>query len=73
MLQQQNQTMAYQSGLCPGKADACLFIRKCSTSVIILSVHVDDRQILSNHHKELNEFKGSLNTAFKCADGGPAS
>ena len=44
-------------GFVQAKADACLFIRKRSTSIIILSVHVDDQLISSNNRAELNEFK----------------
>ena len=59
-------------GFVQAKADACLFIRKGSTSIIILLVHVDDQLNSSNNRAELDEFKQSLNTAFECSNGGPA-
>jgi transposase InsO family protein len=62
-----------QQGLKPTKADPCIYIRRTESSLLLLSIHVDDQLIACSNQEQLNEFKRQLNNRFECSNGGPVN
>lgn len=58
-------------GLVPCDADPCIYVRWTDTTILMVSLHVDDQLIASNCRNLLNEFKRALNEKFECKDQGP--
>ena len=60
-------------GFIASKADPCLYILKDASTILLLSVHVDDQLVASNSRSVLTKFKEDLNERFECTDNGPVN
>jgi len=53
------------------EADHSIYIRRTSTCMIIISVHVDDLLLLTDSEESMMRIKGALSTEFEMSDCGP--
>jgi len=52
-------------------ADQCVYIRRDSSSIAIIAVHVDDMTILASNDLLMAQVKTKLSTKFNVQDLGP--
>ena len=55
-------------GLEPLNADACIYIRKSATEILIIAIYVDDMLLFSNTSKSLSDFKRKFGERFQVKD-----
>ena len=66
-------TWIRSEGFIASRADPCLYIFKDASTILLLSVHVDDQLVASNSRFVSDKFNKGLNERFECTDNGPVN
>ena len=59
-------------GFTPLQSDQCVYIKRSSTSIVIIALYVDDIILVSSDVAELNTLKGQLSATYEMEDLGEA-